>query len=305
MKNGEFKKYVACWHFGALCVTGIATGVLFLPSAGMAQVDITGQSTYTMNDNGSTATVNVGNTGTLGMNGWFVGGVSQSQLNQQWFWYSINGSAPQPINAISAATVYSVNGNPLGSLNDLGVVYNNDQLTASLEYILSGNGAATPSADLMEYISLVNNGSSPINLSFYQYSNFNLLQNNNNTVNISGGPGNYAGATQTTGGPGGTGIGEVILGPNANRAEAAQVPQTFNELSGLNYLNLNDSTTATGDVSWAFQWNVTLDVGQEFDLTKDKGLQVTVVPEPGTTALAVLGGLCLTGWTVRRRHSAS
>ncbi len=32
---------------------------------------------------------------------------------------------------------------------------------------------------------------------------------------------------------------------------------------------------------------------------------VVVVPEPGTTVLAVMGGLFLAGWTVRRRHSVT
>ncbi len=60
--------------------TAMALGVLLLPGKGLAQV-------FTMSDGGSTATVNVGNTGTLGMNSWSVLN-NQSQLNQQWFWYS-------------------------------------------------------------------------------------------------------------------------------------------------------------------------------------------------------------------------
>jgi hypothetical protein len=275
-----------------LCAALVGLGILFLPGRSMAQ-------TYTMSNGGSTATVNAGNSGVLGMNSWTVSGVSGSQLNQQWFWYSINGAAPQPINTISAATFYNFS-NPASPLDDIGLVYQNQQLTVQVEYQLTGIDAN--SADLMELLSIVNNSGSSINLSFYQYSNFNLLQNNNNTVNIGGSPGAYTGATQTTGGPGGNGIAEVIDAPLANYAEAAQVPQTLNELGAPAYLTLNDNTSAAGNVSWAFQWNAPVGAGQMFDITKDKGLSVSLVPEPSTIAFIALGMGAL-GLTLRRKSA--
>jgi hypothetical protein len=105
-------------------------------------------------------------------------------------------------------------------------------------------------------------------------------------------PGAYTGAFQSTGTPGGTGIAEVILTPNANHGETALVPTTLNELNNpasLNF-NLSDNTSlVTGNVSWAFQWDATLNPGDEFDISKDKGLQVMVVPEPTSMALIALG----------------
>jgi len=273
----------------SLCAIGIMSGILLLPARGVAQV--------TLSDGGSVATVNVGNSGVLGMNSWTVGGIAQSQLNQQWFWYSLGDTAPQPINSIGTASV------TYNAPNDVTVTYANSTITATIEYTLSGNGPTSGSADMSENISVVNNAANSVNLSFYQYSNFNLLQNNNNTVSISGGPGAFTGAMQTAGGPGSTGIGEVIVAPDANHAEAAQVPQTLNELGGSSYLTLNDSTSATGDVSWAFQWDATLAAnGGEFDLSKDKGLSVTIVPEPSSMAL-IAPGLAALGF-VRRRQAA-
>jgi len=275
-----------------LCAGLVGLGILLLPSRSMAQ-------TYTMSNGGSTATVNVGNSGVLGMNSWMVSGVPQSQLNQQWFWYSVNGAAPQPINTISTATVYNFS-NPASPLDDLGVQYNNQQLTVQVEYQLTGINAN--SADMMELLSIENNSGSSINLSFYQYSNFNLLQNNNNTVSIGGSPGAYTGATQTTGGPGGSGLAEVIDSPLANYAEAAQVPQTLNELGAPNYLTLNDNTSASGNVSWAFQWNAALAPGDTLNITKDKGLSVELVPEPSMVALIALGTGAL-GLVLRRKSA--
>jgi len=256
------------------------SGMLLLPVQGMAQ--------YSLSDGGSTATLNLGaGTGNLGMNSWTVLG-GQNQLNQQWFWYSVNGSAPQPINAIGGLST-----TPNGA-NDLIVTYQNSLLSVNVDYTLNGNGVNSGSADIMEYI-WINNLTSDqtLNVSFFQYSNFNLLRNNNNTVSIYGSPGAYTGAFQSTGTPGGSGIAEVILAPSANHGETALVPTTLNELNNpanTNYFNLSDNTSAvTGDVSWAFQWDTTLNPGDEIDMIKDKGLKVTVVPEPTSMALIALG----------------
>jgi hypothetical protein len=281
-------------HFALLGAALAVSGVLLLPGEGMAQ-------NFTLSDGGSAATLNLGDgsggTGNIGMNSWTVGGVAQSQLNQQWFWYSIGGSAPLSIDQLGYLST-----TPNG-LNDLTVTYGqNNGLQVNVEYVLNGNGANSGSADMMEYIWIDNFSSQSLNLSFYQYSNFNLLGNNNNTISISGSPGAYTGAMQTTGGPGGSGIAEVINAPPANYTEVAQVPQTLNELNNpLNSnFNLNDTTTASGDVSWAFQWDATIAPGGELDISKDKGLKVMTVPEPSTLALVALGMGAL-GLTLRRK----
>jgi hypothetical protein len=266
----------------SLCAALVASGVLFSPGHVLAQV-------YTMSNGGSTATVNVGNNGVLGMNSWTVGGVNGSQLNQQWFWYSVNSAVQQPINTIGAPAVVNFS-SPASPIDNLGVQYQNAQLTVQVQYILSGNGANSGSADMVENLSIVNNSASSINLSFYQYSNFNLFQNNLNSVSLSSGPGGYTGALQTTGGPGGNGIAEVIDAPLANYGEAALAGQTLGELNGPSYYTLNDNASAgPGDVTWAFQWNVNLAANATFNITKDKGLSIQLVPEPSSLALIALG----------------
>jgi len=271
----------------------VASGVLFSPGHVMAQV-------YTMSNGGSTALVNVGNNGVLGMNSWTVGGVNGSQLNQQWFWYSVNGAVQQPINTIGAPAVVNFS-SPATPIDNLGVAYQNAQLTVQVQYILSGNGVNSGSADMVENLSIVNNSASSINLSFYQYSNFNLFQNNLNSVSLSSGPGGYTGATQTTGGPDGNGIAEVIDAPLANYGEAALVGQTLGELNGPSYYTLNDNASAgPGDVTWAFQWNVNLGAGDTFNITKDKGLSIQLVPEPSTLAFIAMG-IGAFGLSLRRK----
>ena len=273
----------------------LVTGLLCVPAKGTAQ-------NITMTDGGSTATINPGNgTGNLGMNNWSV--LNQNQLAQQWFWYSVNGAAAQPINNIGGMT-HNLNG-----LNDLTLGYANGQLSVNIEYVLSGNGTGSGSADLQEYITVLNTGSQSLNLTFYQYSNFNLLGNNQNSVHIAGIPFNagdpfsgYTGAQQTTGGPGGNGLAEVIDAPYANYAEAALLGQTLGNLNGPSYYTLNDNTTAgPGDVTWAFQWNTDpLAPGASLNITKDKGLSIQIVPEPTTLVFIALGGSAL-GLVFRRK----
>jgi hypothetical protein len=286
----------------SLCAALVVSGVLALADSANAQNLV---NLVTMNDGGSTATINTTQNGTMGMNSWTVLG-GQNQLNQQWFWYSINGGAAAPITQLGNLNVVD-NGYGLSGLNDVTVTYGNAQLSASIEYVLSGNGVSSGSADLQEYITIVNplTSGQAVNLSFYQYSNFNLLMNNNNSVSIAGSPaGGFNGATQTTGGPGGNGIAEVIDAPYANYAEAASVspiPQTLNELNSGSYYTLNDTTSAgPGNVSWAFQWNALLNPGDTLNITKDKGLSIQIVPEPSILSLIALGTGAL-GLVLRRK----
>jgi len=289
----DVKKFMTGSGVATLSAALVTAAFVFLPGKSMAQ-------NYSLSDGGSTATLNLGaGTGNLGMNSWTVLN-GQNQLDQQWFWYSVNGSAPQPINTIGGLTT-----TPNGA-NDVTVTHQNSLLSVNVDYTLNGNGAGSGSADIMESIWIDNLSSDQtVNLSFFQYSNFNLLQNNNNTVSISGSPGAYTGAFQSTGTPGGTGIAEVILTPNASHGETALVPTTLNELNdpaNLNF-NLSDNTSpVTGNVSWAFQWDDNLAPGTEEDISKDKGLKVMTVPEPSTVAIIALGAGAL-GLALRRKLS--
>lgn len=287
------KKFSTVKGVVSLCAVAAGLIALLLPGQGMAQ-------NITMENGGSTATLNLGGgTGNIGMNSWTVLG-GQNQLNQQWFWYSINGAPQQTIDTISPATIYNFS-SPASPINDLGVVYQNSQLKVEVEYLLAGNGANSGSADMTETINIANDGASSMDLSFYQYSNFNLLENNNNYVSISGSPGAFTGAFQTTSALAGNGIAEVIDAPYAQYAEAASVYQTRNELNSGAYYTLNDNTSAgPGDVTWAFQWNETIAPGASISITKDKGLSIQLVPEPSTLALIGLGMLAL-GLTLRRK----
>ena len=278
-------------------LAALVAAVSLLPAISQAQ-------NITMSDGGSTAVVNPGNgTGNLGMNWWNVDTVQQNQLNQQWFWYSINGAVGQTIDQLGNANIQSANYQ--GGINNLVVAsYQSSQLSAQVTYQLTGNGSGSGSADITEQIQLQNVGLTTYSLSFYQYSDFNLLGGGNDTVSISGSPGTgFTGALQQTG-AGGAGLAEVIDSPSANFAEANTVgglTSTLYKLNNTANLNLDNVLGAgPGDVTWALQWTTTLAPNATLDITKDKGLSISIVPEPSIVAFLALGAGAL-GLLLRRR----
>lgn len=274
------------------------SGALFLPGSAFAQI-------INMNDGGSTAAINTASS--AGMFNWTVDG--QNQLNQQWFWYRTDGGVAQPINSISAPTITTSTG--ATGINEVTSVYQNAQIKISIDYFLQGGGSGSGNADITESIMAVNKTGSSMNLNFYQYSNFNLLGGaSHDTINIFGSPGAYNFIRQANGS---TALQEAVTAPDANFAEAANVGQTLNELNTALGLMLNGNTTAgPGDVTWALQWNQALDANgstdgsgnptDEFDLTKDKSLSISVIPEPSTMTLIALGFGGLGSALRRKKH---
>ena len=282
-------KHVSVFHgkgVVSLCAALVVSGMLLAPGIGMAT-----PSPVTLNDGGSSATVDL--TSSAGMYNWSVGG--QNQLNQQWFWYAIGSAAPQSIDTIGLVSYNTPNPAEVTAL------YQNSQLSLTIDYVLSGGGVGSGSADITESITVKNTSGGSIDFHFYQYSDFNLLGDGSaDSVQLFGVPGSWNFVEQTAGL---SGIGEAIVAPDANHGEAAYIGTTLGELNGLSALTLNDHPSAgPGDVTWALEWDPTIANGAMFDLSKDKSLFIQVVPEPSTVAFIALG---LGAFGLARRRRAS
>jgi len=91
---------------------------------------------------------------------------------------------------------------------------------------------------------------------------------------------------------------ESSVVPGANHAEASLFPNTLNSLNDGSITTLNDTTSAgPGNATWAFEWDITLNPGASFGLSKTLDVQV---PEPSIAALLGVGTVL---YAIRRRNA--
>jgi hypothetical protein len=248
-------------------------------------ISVSNAAVVTLTDNGSTAAVNLDDPS--GMYQWTVTGLPtgmENQLNQQWFWYRIDGMVPKPINTLSAA-VYAYDGP-----NKVSATYANADISVTIKYTLTGGG--TGQGDIQEDLRLQNLSGTTNDFHFYQYSDFNLLGS---------GPGDSVSMDNSfvVQWKGDTQIQEAIISPYANRYEANVTGPggTLDKLNTVAGLNLNNNgEVLDGDVTWAYQWDF-MQLGDEV-IQKDKLLDVMLVPEPSVLAFISLG---LAALVLRRR----
>jgi hypothetical protein len=227
------------------------------------------------------------------MNNWTVDGANY--LNTQWFWLALGNGAPTALNNVSLPSVSTPDG-----LNgpELITTYGTSQYNVSVDYLLTGSQPGSGQSDISETISLNNTSSGALTLHFYQYSDFNFGAFD--TVLLGTNPrGKFDLADVTS--ASGINLSETVATPGANEGEAGLAPATLNKLmNGVNPVTLDNVTSAgpgTTDATWAFEWDITLQAGQSFLISKDKSLDV---PEPGSWALISLGLAALAARKFRR-----
>jgi hypothetical protein len=261
-------------HIGVAALT-LATGLAVVtPSQAVTGVLLI--------DGNSKAWVDVNSS--AGMYQWTVDGINH--LNQQWFWYRAGGGPQAPINSISSAAWYQT------APNKLNTTYANNSFSVEINYTLTGGGAGA--ADIDEGIKIHNFGVTPLTFTFYQYSDFNLL-------NSPGGDQVLMDNLQAYQWKGETQVAEGIVAPTASAYEANVTGGAGSTLFKLNNnpnLVLANVGYANGDVTWAFQWDFIIQPGTDGIITKDKLLNIYVIPEPTILALISLG---LAGLLIRRR----
>lgn len=215
---------------------------------------------------------------------WLVDGVDQ--LSRQWFWYRIGDGPEQSIDTVSAPVVLA----PHPSI--LFLTYANSDINVEIRFTLDGGAAGSGASDMGEQISITNPGLEPLDLHFFQYTNFDVqgtalsdrgMFTNSNTVR------QWEGAMRLT---------ETVVTPSPNHREIDFYPNILNELNDGVATTLSDTPAiddaiGPGDLSWAYQWDRVIAPGGTFQISKDKNLSAGVIPEPTSLLLLVLGGLGL------------
>lgn len=242
---------------------------------------------YTLTSGNALASINVNSQ--AGMYHWVVNG--QDQLTQQWFWYRIGTGVPErSIDTIGAPIVSS-------TPSSLTATYTHPQFNLRVDYVLASALPGSLSSTLTETVTINNTAGGSLDFHLFQYSDFDLGgTTGGDTVQLGTGTGGRYNYALQTDGP--VIFTESNVAPGASRGEVATFPSTLNALNDGLPTDLNNyAGPVSGDVTWAFQWDFTLD-NNSFVLSKTKYLSV---PEP--CALSLLG-LGLAAWALRRRQSA-
>lgn len=230
----------------------------------------------TLSDENSTVTIDP--TSQTGMNSWVVDGVNQ--LFQQWFWYRLGSTGPEAsIDTLSAPQVLVSNANFNPGDDYAALRYDNGHLRIDVSYSLQGGSPGSKSSDIGEQIKITNEQTvGNLDLHFFQYTDFDL------GGTIGGDVGNMTSAysVQQYDASAGFVSSETVSTPAPSRFEVAGFPSTLNSLNDGGPTTLNNNPSASGDVTWAFQWDTTLAPGAVFQVSKNKRIGV---PEPATLFL--------------------
>ena len=252
---------------------------------------------YQLADRNATATVVLGaaEPDTDGMLSWTIDGADQ--FGQQWFWYRIGDDGPERSLSSLDHMAMTLNTNWQPEHDAMVSLFSDANLRVEVAYLLRGGLDGSQVADIAEIIVIDNISGGPLDLHFFQYSNFDLGGSaDDDYVKIL--HGNRA--AQAGRGPGGGKVSETTILPAPSHYEAGLAADLLARLTDDDADDLADiaGPVGPGDLAWAFQWDRVLADGQTLIISKDKS--IGHAPEP-LTILAL--GLSVTGLGayVRRR----
>lgn len=262
--------------------------LLSVAALAMAAGASTALAQYTITDGNSSAhfdTTSLGAGSRVGLDNWSVDGTNH--MYSQWFWYRTDGMTSEArLNSLSLLAGGTSDTNFDGNNDSLFLRYGGSGFTITTRFGLSGGAAGSRVSDMSQQIVITNSSSTVRTFSFFQYCDFDL---NGNIVDDAAGVAN-ANAVYQADYLNGTTVSETVFTPTFSRVEVGIYANTLNSLDDAGVTTLNNNAgpfTGSADYTWALQWDIVLQPGQSFQISKD----LQIVPTPGAFALLGLGGL--------------
>jgi hypothetical protein len=291
----------------------LALGAIPFGMMALAAATASATPNLVLTDGNSSITINP--TSELGLTTWSIDGDNILGTNSlgapstEWFWDRVgagNAGTNAPVNTISTPTV--------SSAGNVGFITYTDPNTYQLKisYTLTGGATGSGQSTLLENVSITNEEASPsttpVDMHFYQYQNFNLTGPGkfNNSLSITGSSDNTASETAGASSSRDSVASGIISGNSGapNEWEAAKT-STFvtNESDSLPDVtiptNLSDATgPVTGDVASAFQWDPVIG-SSNFNFSEST---TVAVPEPTAAGVLAVGAA---GLLLRRRRKGT
>jgi len=208
-------------------------------------------------------------------------------LQNQSFFYRVGNTGPEQLAS-------AITSSPLVTTNDskhLDVVYANTDYSLTLHYILTGNLSGSGKSGLQSSLTVNNLTGTALDFHLFQYSDFNLggVTDPQTLGFIIGSGGYYNKIFQTMGSLAMTNT-LTTRASAPSYIEAGVFDNTLASLQDPNATILNNVATATGNVTYAIQWDASLASGTALTVNQSFSLSV---PEPSSLALALSGSVAL------------
>jgi hypothetical protein len=226
------------------------------------------------------STLQVNDATSVGAYQWNIDGFNN--LFQYQYWYRVGNVAEQPITNLPL-----ISATPLGT-SVLQLKYGDANLEIRVNYLLTGGAVNSHTSDLAATLVVTNLTQSSMDFHLFKYTDFDIYSNagfdtgtlkNLNTIRqIDQNSGFYE---------------ESVLTPQMDLWEIAFWSTLLAKLNDGNPTNLLDVTSplaggAAQFVTWATQWDRTIDAGGSFTMSEDNNI-ARQVPEPGTLILLGFG----------------
>lgn len=218
---------------------------------------------------------------------WLIDGVNHL-FNQNFYFRAGAMTDEVDLTSVGLAGMAVTDTNPFadGRADTLALLYLDvaTGLEFEVSYSLRGGNAGSNTADIAEQIRITNRGNASQRVSFFQYVDFDLDSTAGGDVGrIVNGR-----VAQQSDPAGIRTVSETVVTPAPSFFDIGLFPSILSLFgNGVADTLSNNNGPVFGDVAWAFQWDFTLGVGQDFIISKDK----LIVPTPAGAALLGLGGL--------------